>query len=144
MSKQARVIVGIIIVVVFLVVGFMSFMDSKIEYVNFVEAQSRQRTVEVKGQWVKEKGEKFDINDNTFTFNMKDDFGTEMKVVFDGAKPNNFEVAEAVVVKGKMKDGYFHAKDILTKCPSKYEANGSDVKANDEKKPDEKKPDTKY
>jgi cytochrome c-type biogenesis protein CcmE len=128
MSKKARIITGIIIVVVFLVVGFMSFMDSKIEYVDFKEAQNRSRTVEVKGQWVKDKGEKFDVTNNTFTFNMKDDNGTEMKVVFDGAKPNNFEVAEAVVVKGKMKDGYFHAKDILTKCPSKYEAKGTDVK----------------
>ncbi|MBN8568450.1 MAG: cytochrome c maturation protein CcmE [Ignavibacteria bacterium] len=136
MSKQARIIVGVIIVVVFLVVGFMSFMDSKIEYVNFKEAESRQRTVEVKGQWIKDKGEKFDVGTNQFTFYMKDDFANEMKVVFDGAKPNNFEVAEAVVVKGKVKDGYFHAKDILTKCPSKYEANGSDVKGNEEKKPD--------
>jgi len=138
MSKQARVIVGIIIVVVFLVVGFMSFMDSKIEYVNFVEAQSRQRTVEVKGAWVKEKDAKFNAGTNQFTFYMKDDFANEMKIVYDGAKPNNFEVAEAVVVKGKMKGDYFHAKDILTKCPSKYEAKGTDVKGNDEKGPDVK------
>ncbi len=128
MSKQARIIVGIVIVVVFLVVGFMSFMDSKIEYVNFTEAQSRQRTVEVKGQWVKNKDSKFDVGTNQFTFYMKDDNATEMKVVFDGAKPNNFEVAEAVVVKGKVKGDYFAAKDILTKCPSKYEAKGTDVK----------------
>lgn len=128
MSKQARIIVGIVIVVVFLVVGFMSFMDSKIEYVNFTEAQSRQRTVEVKGEWVKNKDSKFDVGTNQFTFYMKDDNATEMKVVFDGAKPNNFEVAEAVVVKGKVKSDYFAAKDILTKCPSKYEAKGTDVK----------------
>lgn len=128
MSKQARIIVGIVIVVVFLVVGFMSFMDSKIEYVNFKEAESRHRTVEVKGQWVKDKDSKFDVGTNQFTFYMKDDNANEMKVVFDGAKPNNFEVAEAVVVKGKVKDGYFHAKNILTKCPSKYEAKGTDVK----------------
>jgi len=128
MSKQARLITGIIIVVVFLVVGFMSFMDSKIEYVHFNEAKNRMRTVEVKGQWVKDKDAKFDVGTNQFTFYMKDDDATEMKVIFDGAKPNNFEVAEAVVVKGKMKGDYFHAKDILTKCPSKYEAKGTDVK----------------
>lgn len=86
------------------------------------------RTVEVKGQWVKDKDSKFDPSANTFTFYMKDDFNNEMKVVLDGAKPNNFDVAEAVVAKGKMKDGYFHAKDVLTKCPSKYEADGKDVK----------------
>ncbi len=128
MSKYARVIVGVVIVADFLVIGFMSFTDSRIEYVNFKEAQGRQRTVEVKGKWVKEKDAKFDTGNNTFTFYMKDDNATEMKVIFDGAKPNNFEVAEAVVVKGKIKDDYFHAKDILTKCPSKYEAKGSDVK----------------
>lgn len=128
MSKNARIIVGVVIVAVFLVIGFMSFTDSRIEYVNFKEAQNRQRTVEVKGQWVKAKDSKFDASNNTFTFYMKDDDANEMKVVFDGARPNNFEVAEAVVVKGKVKDDYFHAKDILTKCPSKYEAKGTDVK----------------
>ncbi len=27
-----------------------------------------------------------------------------------------------------MKDGYFHAREVLTKCPSKYEADGKEVK----------------
>ncbi|HEX2787621.1 MAG TPA: cytochrome c maturation protein CcmE [Ignavibacteria bacterium] len=128
MNKQSRIIIGLIIIVAFLIVGFISFIDSKIEYVNFTEAQNRTRTVEVKGSWIKDKESKFDAATNQFTFFMKDDYNTEMKVVFDGAKPNNFEVAEAVVVKGKVKDGYFHAKDILTKCPSKYEADGSEIK----------------
>ena len=50
-----------------------------------------------------------------------------MKVVLDGAKPNNFEMAENVVAKGKVMDNYFHAKEVLTKCPSKYEGKGQDV-----------------
>lgn len=127
MSKKAKAITGIIIIVVFLMIGFMSFMDSKIEYVNFTEAKDRMRTVEVKGHWIKDKESGFDASTNTFTFYMKDDFSNEMKVVLDGAKPNNFDVAEAVVAKGKMKDGYFHAKEVLTKCPSKYEADGKEV-----------------
>jgi cytochrome c-type biogenesis protein CcmE len=104
-------------------------MGSTIEYVDFKEAGNRMRTVEVKGQWVKDKESKFDGSANTFTFYMKDDFNNEMKVVLDGAKPNNFEVADAIVAKGKMtKEGYFHAKEVLTKCPSKYEAKGNEVK----------------
>lgn len=128
MTKKAKTITGLLIIAVFLAIGFMSFMDSKIEYVNFTEAGNRMRTVEVKGQWVKDKEAKFDQNSNTFSFYMVDDFNNEMKVVLDGAKPNNFDVAESVVAKGKMKDGYFHAKDVLTKCPSKYEADGKEVK----------------
>jgi len=82
---------------------------------------------------VKDKESKFDPESNTFSFYMVDDFKTEMKVVLAGAKPNNFEVAEAVVAKGKVKNGDFHAKEVLTKCPSKYEAQGKDVQKTEQK-----------
>ena len=59
---------------------------------------------------------------------MKDEGNNVMKVVLDGARPNNFEMAESVVAKGKVKDGNFYAKEVLTKCPSKYEGKGEDVK----------------
>jgi len=126
-------ITGLIIVLVFVGVGFMSFMDSKIEYVNFAQAKDKLKTVEVKGQWLKDKESKFDPESNTFSFYMKDDFNNEMKVVLAGAKPNNFEVAEAVVAKGKVKNGEFHAKEVLTKCPSKYEAQGKDIQKTEQK-----------
>jgi cytochrome c-type biogenesis protein CcmE len=35
-----------------------------------------------------------------------------------------------------MMDGYFHAKEVLTKCPSKYEGKGSDVKKSSDVKQD--------
>ncbi len=133
MTKKSKMIAGLIIVLVFVAVGFMSFMDSKIEYVNFEQAKEKTKTVEVKGQWVKNKESKFDANQNTFSFYMVDDYNTEMKVVLAGAKPNNFEVAEAVVAKGKVKNGEFHAKELLTKCPSKYEAQGKDVQNSEQK-----------
>jgi len=133
MSKKAKLITGILIILVFVVIGFMSFMDNKIEYVNFAQAKDKVKTVEVKGQWVKDKESKFDPESNTFSFYMVDDFKTEMKVVLAGAKPNNFEVAEAVVAKGKVKNGDFHAKEVLTKCPSKYEAQGKDVQKTEQK-----------
>jgi len=49
------------------------------------------------------------------------------KVVFEGAKPNNFELADKIVVKGKFDGDHFHASQILTKCPSKYEGKEEDV-----------------
>ena len=128
MSKNLKIIIGLVIIVVFLVVGFYSFMDSNIEYVDFKDAQSISKTVQVKGDWVKDKESKFDPNTNTFSFYMKDENNNEMKVVLDGAKPNNFDVADAIVAKGKVENGSFHAKEVLTKCPSKYEGQGEDVK----------------
>jgi len=123
-----RLIIGLIIIVIFIVVGFLAFMDSKIEYSNFQSAIQNHKTCQVKGSWVKEKESKFDPATNTFSFYMKDENNTEMKVVLEGSKPNNFEMAENVVAKGKVKDGHFHAKEVLTKCPSKYEGQGEDVK----------------
>jgi cytochrome c-type biogenesis protein CcmE len=51
-------------------------------------------------------------------------------VVLDGAAPNNFELATSVVAKGRYvaEGDYFHATEVLTKCPSKYEATGAEVK----------------
>lgn len=125
---NAKTITGILIIVIFLVVGFFSFSESKIEYTNFEKASDQHRTCQVKGSWVKDKEAKFDASTNEFIFYMMDENNTEMKVVLAGARPNNFEMAESVVAKGKVKDGSFYAKEVLTKCPSKYEGKGEDVK----------------
>jgi cytochrome c-type biogenesis protein CcmE len=59
---------------------------------------------------------------------MKDDGNRVAKVVLDGGKPNNFELATSVVAKGKLVNGEFHATEVLTKCPSKYEGTSETVK----------------
>ncbi len=128
MTSKIKITIAAVIVVVFVVVGFMSFMDNKIDYASFAEAQKKLKTVEVKGVWQKDKETKYDPEKSTFTFYMKDDANTEMKVILDGAKPNNFDIATMIVAKGKVKDDVFYAKEILTKCPSKYEGKGEDVK----------------
>lgn len=126
MTKRLKTFVGIIIIVAVIIAIIPTFLQNKIEYVNFVEAKTKTKTVEVQGVWMKNKESKFE--NNKFTFFMKDKDSTEMKVIYDGAKPNNFEVAEGVVVKGKVKDDVFVASEILTKCPSKYEAKDKDIK----------------
>ncbi len=128
MKKYLKFIIGGVIIAVFLVVGFMTLLKNKVEYTNFNDAKIKARTVEVKGAYLRDKESKFDPATTTFEFYMRDDYGTEMKVIYAGAKPNNFDEAEACVVKGIAKDGTFYAKDILMKCPSKYEANGNNIK----------------
>ena len=123
-----KYVIGIVIIVVFLITGFFAFKDSKIEYSNFQAATENHKICQVKGMWLKDKDAGFDAATNTFSFYMKDEGNTVMKVVLDGARPNNFEMAESVVAKGKVKDGNFYAKEVLTKCPSKYEGKGDDVK----------------
>ncbi|MBV6479964.1 MAG: Cytochrome c-type biogenesis protein CcmE [Ignavibacteria bacterium] len=121
-------IAAITAIVVFLIAGFLTFSENQIEYSNFDKATIDKKTCQVKGIWIKDKESKFESETNEFIFYMKDENNKEMKVVLTGARPNNFEMAESVVAKGKVKDGVFYAKEVLTKCPSKYEGKGEEVK----------------
>jgi cytochrome c-type biogenesis protein CcmE len=123
-----KVILAGVIIVAALIFGGISFVDTNVEYTDFQAASATHKKVQVKGTWVKDKTAEFDGTKSQFTFYMKDDNGEEVRVVLDGAKPNNFELADAIVVKGRYQDGYFHANDILTKCPSKYYADAESVK----------------
>jgi cytochrome c-type biogenesis protein CcmE len=125
---KVKVIVGAIVVVIGVVLGAMNFMESNVEYANFSAAERSQKKVQVKGEWVKEQPTAFDVQNVKFSFFMKDDASRVAKVVLDGAKPNNFELATSVVAKGKFVNGEFHASEVLTKCPSKYEGSSETIK----------------
>jgi cytochrome c-type biogenesis protein CcmE len=119
--KNKYIFGGIIIAVFLVLMGYL-FTQSNIEYVDdFNKVMSSEKTVKATGSWVKEKNYQIDNQNKTFSFFMTDDHGKQMKVIYEGTIPNNFESATSVVVTGKYENGYFHAKDILTKCPSKYE-----------------------
>jgi len=117
-----KYIFGGVIVAVFLFLMIYLLTQSNIQYESdFAKVMTKDKTVKATGSWVKEKSYELNKENKTFTFYMADQSGTQMKVVYEGTIPNNFESAVSVVVTGKYQNGYFHAKDILTKCPSKYE-----------------------
>jgi cytochrome c-type biogenesis protein CcmE len=126
---KLKVIIAAVIVVAFLVFGSYSFLESNVEYTDIAGARAKQKKVQLKGIWDKEKPSAFDPQKSTFTFYLVDDAGQECRVILEGAAPNNFELATSVVAKGRyVKEGeYFHATELLTKCPSKYEATGAEV-----------------
>ncbi len=117
-----KYIFGGVIVAVFLGLMIYLFTQSNIQYESdFTNVMSKDKTVKATGSWVKEKNYEINKENRIFSFYMADEKGTQMKVVYEGAIPNNFESAQSIVVTGKYSDGYFHAKEILTKCPSKYQ-----------------------
>lgn len=124
-----KAILGSVIIVVFLIFGSYSFFETNLEYTDVSGAMRLNKKVQLKGVWNKDKEAFFDPQTTQFTFFLIDDHGGECKVVLDGAAPNNFELATSVVAKGHyMEDeGYFHATEVLTKCPSKYEADAEEV-----------------
>jgi cytochrome c-type biogenesis protein CcmE len=125
---SVKTMVGGVVVIAFLVFGAYSFLDSNVEYTNIEGAMKKGKKVQLKGTWNREKEATFDTRNGQFTFYLVDDAGKECRVVLDGAAPNNFELATSVVAKGRFtKEGYFHATEVLTKCPSKYEAQPGEV-----------------
>lgn len=119
---KARYYIGGIIIIIFLGLLFFNFTKTNIKYESdFNRVMSSGKTCKATGVWVKEKSFEENLDQRTFTFYLKDANNNEMKVVYKGIKPNNFEIATSVVVTGKFENGVFYATDVLTKCPSKYE-----------------------
>ena len=112
---------GVIIVVFFGIMGYL-LTQTNIKYQeDFAQIEKDGGTIKATGSWVKEKNYEIDKQKQLFSFYIKDFKGKELKVVYKGAIPNNFESSTSVVVTGKYENGNFYASDILTKCPSKYE-----------------------
>ncbi len=125
---KPKVIVGVLVVAVGIVLGAVNFLDANVEYGNFQTAREMGKKLQVNGEWMREMQTSFDADKVVFTFYMKDENDEVVRVVYHGARPNNFEMANSIVAKGKFDGNEFHASDILTKCPSKYEGTGEDVK----------------
>lgn len=68
-------------------------------------------------------------NANYLSFTAVDTLGKSVKVVYHSTKPDNFEISERLVLKGKYNDGIFNCDAIQTKCPSKYK---EEMKVNDD------------
>ena len=118
---KLKIIIGGVVVVAAIIFGALSFVESNVEYTSFSKAKASGKKVQVKGAWLSNKETSFNAERREFVFSMVDEEGTEERVTFTGAKPNNFEIADAIVVKGKFDKGNFRAAEILTKCPSKYD-----------------------
>lgn len=114
-----------VILLVVLAVGtgaIIAMMGDYTTYANFIQAKEDGKSVNVVGYLVKDKELVYnpEVDPNFFSFTMVDKEGNEQVVVYKGAKPQDFERSEQVVVKGKMDGEVFKCSEISMKCPSKY------------------------
>lgn len=131
---NAKAIVAGVIIVIFLIFGAWSFLESNVEYTDFQSAYESGRTVQVEGSWVEDKGAEYNATLNEFTFYMADKKGKTVRVVLEGPRPNNFEIATSVVARGQfVSEGEFRSTNVLTKCPSKYEGTADEMVGGSEK-----------
>jgi len=125
-----KTILGLAAMLGFGTLLFVNFGSQVGGYMNFEQAAQTGASAHVVGTWAEGRPTHYDRAQNVFTFYMRDETGTVRKVRYNNPKPANFEEAEQVVVQGRTQDGAFVAKNILVKCPSKYnEAQGLKQKA---------------
>jgi cytochrome c-type biogenesis protein CcmE len=115
-------IVGGLVVVLAMVMAMYSFQSTLTAYVTVSEAKASKRPVQVAGMVV-EGTDRYDLERNNLIFVLREDGGDEMQVEYDGPRPGNFDNVTKVVAIGKYepKQRVFMAKELLVKCPSKYE-----------------------
>lgn len=115
-------IIGICIIAIAIAAILSTVTDSS-TYASFsTSMKNPDKEFHVVGKLDKEKEMHYDPkeNANLFSFYLTDNEGVEKKILLNGAKPNDFEKAEQVVLIGKMAGEEFRASSILLKCPSKY------------------------
>ena len=116
-------IIGIVLIAV-AVAAIVSTVSNSSNYAGFTEAFSHPgKTYHVVGTLNLAKELSYDpvANANRFSFYMLDQNGEERQVVYGDTKPQDFERSEQIVLIGKAEGEVFHAKEILMKCPSKYD-----------------------
>jgi cytochrome c-type biogenesis protein CcmE len=117
-------IIGIVLIAVCLG-AIITMLSGASSYANFAMAYEHQdQQFHVVGKLNPDKAIEYDptVNTELLSFYMVDELGVENQVFLHAAKPQDFERADQIVLIGQVeKDGAFHANDILTKCPSKYD-----------------------
>lgn len=118
--KKIYIIAGVLILVgIGLLISAAGDMST---YSTFRLADKSGADVKVVGHLAKDKEIYYNPTEdpNYFSFYVSDQDGEVRKVILRGAKPQDFELSEQIVVTGKMKGQEFLASELLMKCPSKY------------------------
>jgi cytochrome c-type biogenesis protein CcmE len=121
MHIKKSYILGATLVVSAVALAWNAFQATLTPYVTVAEAKSSGRSVQVAGIVIP-GSQHFDLQTNNLYFTLREDGGAQMVVVFDGAKPANFETATKVVAVGRYEEraAAFMARELLIKCPTKY------------------------
>jgi cytochrome c-type biogenesis protein CcmE len=117
---KPKTIVGLILIVGFTSVLFLSFGQQVGAYMSFEEAEATGSRAHVVGKWVEDRAVQYDREQNVFSFYMEDEKGQVRLIHYTNPKPANFEDAEKLVIEGRSEGDAFVASHILVKCPSKY------------------------
>lgn len=114
-------IFAVVGITVFAALGIWSFRKTLTPYVPFDQAMRSSAVVQVAGTLVPDTSA-YTEADRTLRFTLREKDGTAvMPVAYGGVKPSNFEEAISIVAIGAWDGKAFQARQLLVKCPSKYQ-----------------------
>lgn len=122
--RRARIIVGVLLIGAFVYMGLGAFRETLTPYVSFAEARAATgKSVQITGDLTPEHTSWYSGDeDRLFHFLMVEkETGDTLLVAYDGVKPSTFDEATGIVALGSYNGALFQARQVLTKCPSKYE-----------------------
>jgi cytochrome c-type biogenesis protein CcmE len=125
---NVKIVLAVALVAVGSAVGVTSFRKSVTPYLSFAEARRTAGLVQVNGE-IADKNYVLKPLEQYMEFNLRDQKGEVMPVVYHGTIPGNFDQATMVVAIGQYQEGRFVAEQLLVKCPSKYQAEAEKQKA---------------
>ncbi|TAH43699.1 MAG: cytochrome c maturation protein CcmE [Bacteroidetes bacterium] len=128
--KKSHIIAIVVIAVA--IAAIMSTVADSSTYASFRTAlENPDRTYHVVGHLDKDMPQEYhpEKDADLFSFYLKDNEGLVKQVLLQKAKPQDFEKSEQIVVIGKMDGDDFVAKEILMKCPSKYNDPKADIES---------------
>jgi cytochrome c-type biogenesis protein CcmE len=124
-KKMKFVVGGVMIALAIVYLIYTGIQSSSAYFLTVSELYAKgeamqNRTVRVAGA-VDAETITFDNRDLILTFDVLDEDGERMAVVFNGPKPDQMREGAEAIVEGKYDGNVFTAQTLLLKCPSRYE-----------------------
>lgn len=121
-AMRGSTILPVLISVVAIGVVVAVFSQGASPYITVAEARKLSSDRLNLGLDLDKKSISKSIKSGVIEFDGKDKNGEKIHVVYNGDPVNNLDQADRVTAIGKLDGDNFIAEQLLTKCPSKYEA----------------------
>jgi cytochrome c-type biogenesis protein CcmE len=125
-NKLKFAVGGLVIVVAVAYLIFTALQGSASYFLTVSELQARGpefygRKVRVSGRVLPDSID-WNAGDLLLRFEIADENGSRLRVVFNGPKPDQMRGEAEAIVEGRYQEsGEFQADDLFMKCPSRYE-----------------------
>jgi cytochrome c-type biogenesis protein CcmE len=119
---NVKILIAVGLVIAAIAIGLTSFRQTMTTYTTLADARTRpNEDVQVAGR-LASRSYVMNAQEQFLRFSLADSTGDSMRVEYRGVIPGNFAQAMGLVAVGRYKGDHFEAKQLLVKCPSKYQA----------------------